>query len=58
MFRVGDKIRIIQMKGEPTYEGRTGIIEYIDDQNQLNGTWGGLAVIPEHDQVEVIRNEV
>lgn len=58
MFKVGDKIRIIQMKGEPTYEGRVGIIQHVDDQNQLHGTWGGLAVIPEVDQVEVIQNEV
>lgn len=58
MFKIGDKIRIIQMKGEPAYEGRTGIIEYIDDQNQLHGTWGGLAIIPEVDKVEVIQNEV
>lgn len=58
MFKVGDKIRINQMKGEPTYDGRVGIIQHIDDQNQLHGTWGGLAVIPEADQVEVIQNEV
>lgn len=58
MFKVGDKIRIIQMKGEPSYENRVGIIQHIDDQNQLHGTWGGLAVIPEVDKVEVIQNEV
>ena len=58
MFKVGDKIRIIEMKDEPRYEGREGIIEFIDDQNQLHGTWGGLAVIPKVDKVEVISNEV
>ena len=58
MFKVGGKIRIIQMKGEPSYENRVGIIQHIDDQNQLHGTWGGLAVIPEADKVEVIQNEV
>lgn len=58
MFKVGDQIRIIQMKGEAIYEGRVGVIEHIDDQNQLHGTWGGLAVIPEVDTVEVIQNEV
>lgn len=58
MFKVGDKIRITSMKGEPSYEGRVGIIEYIDDINQLHGTWGGLAVVPEVDKVEVILNEV
>lgn len=58
MFKVGDKIRIIGMKDEPSYEGRVGVIEYIDDANQLHGTWGGLAVVPEVDEVEVIHNEV
>lgn len=58
MFEVGERIRIIQMKGEPTYTGRVGIIHHFDDQNQLHGTRGGLAVIPEVDQVEVIQNEV
>ena len=58
MIKVGDKIRIIQMKGEPSYAGRVGAIEHIDDQNQLHGTWGGLAVIPEEDTIEVIQDEV
>lgn len=58
MFKVGDKIRIVQMKGEPSYDDRVGIIQHIDDQNQLHGTWGGLAIIPEVDKVEVIQNEV
>lgn len=58
MFKVGDKIRIISMKDEPSYEGRVGVIEYIDDANQLHGTWGGLAIVPEVDRVEVIHNEV
>lgn len=56
MFHVGDKIRIISMKGEPMYEGREGIIEYIDSLGQLHGTWGGLAVIPEEDVVKKIED--
>lgn len=51
---VGDKIRIINMEGEPNYSGREGIIKSIDDAGQLHGTWGGLAVIPEEDSFEVI----
>jgi hypothetical protein len=58
MFKVGEKIRIIQMNGEPSYDNRVGIIQHIDDQNQLHGTWGGLAIIPEVDKIEVIQNEV
>lgn len=57
MFKVGDKIRIIDMKGEDHYNGREGVIEYIDGLNQLHGTWGSLAIIPEEDFVEVINDE-
>lgn len=52
-YKVGDKIRIIQMYGEPEYDGKIGIIRMIDSRGQLHGTWGGLAVIPEHDKVEL-----
>ena len=58
MFKIGDKIRIISMKGEDQYNGREGIIEYIDGLDQLHGTWGGLAIIPEEDLIEVINSEV
>ena len=58
MFKIGDKIRIIKMKGEDHYNGREGVIEYIDGLDQLHGTWGGLAIIPEEDLIEVINSEV
>ena len=51
---VGQKIRIIKMEGEPHYDGREGVIKYIDALKQLNGSWGGLAVIPGVDEFEVI----
>lgn len=54
MVKIGDKIRIISMKGEPQYAGKQGIIKYIDDIGQLHGTWGGLAVIPEEDDFVVL----
>ena len=43
---LGKRIQIIEMVDEPSYTGRVGIVEHIDDMNQLHGTWGGLAVIP------------
>ena len=49
MIKVGDKIRIIIMQGEPQYTGKEGIVEYIDDAGQIHGTWGGCALIPETD---------
>ena len=52
--KVGDKIRIIDMSGEPQYTGREGIVEYIDDAGQIHGSWGGCALIPGEDVWEII----
>ena len=54
--KVGDTIKIIHMKDEPGYDGTIGVVDIIDDAGQLHGTWGGLAVIPELDEFEVIEN--
>lgn len=53
-MKVGDKIMIIDMKGEPSYSGREGTIVFIDGIGQLHGTWGGLAVIPGEDSFVVV----
>ena len=53
-MKVGDKIKIIKMTGEPDYNGRDGIIRKIDDMGQLHGSWGGLAVQPENDIIQII----
>lgn len=54
-MKVGDKIRIIHLSGEDTrYDGKEGIITHIDSIGQLHGTWGGLAIIPEEDDFEII----
>ena len=55
MIKVGDKIRIIEMKDEPQYEGKTGIVELIDGIGQIHGTWGGCALIPEVDKFEIVK---
>jgi len=53
--KVGDKIRIIHLNGETdAYDGKEGTIEHIDSIGQLHGDWGGLAVIPEEDDFEII----
>jgi len=39
------------------YAGRTGKVTFIDDIGQLHGTWGGIAVIPEKDIIEIIEND-
>lgn len=55
-FEIGQKIRIISMEGEPQYSGKEGVINHIDSIGQLHGTWGGLAVQPERDIIEVIND--
>ena len=57
-IRIGDKIRIINMIGEPDYAGREGTVELIDGAGQLHGTWGSLAIIPEEDEFEVLSNDL
>ena len=51
----GMRIRIIEMQDRyADYTGKEGIVTLIDDANQLHGTWGGLAVIPELDEFIVL----
>ena len=40
----GDIIHIYHMFGEPAYRDREGVVKYIDDMQQIHGTWGGLAL--------------
>ena len=54
MVKVGDKIKIIDMRGEPHYSGRVGVVTHIDAIGQLHGIWGGLAVIPGEDMFVVV----
>lgn len=53
-MQVGQTIKIIEMKCEPHYNGKIGVITHIDDMGQLHGTWGGCAIIPEIDDFEII----
>ena len=54
-IKVGDRIRILHLRDEDkSYDGREGIVEFIDSLNQLHGTWGGLAIIPAIDELEGI----
>ena len=56
-IQIGDRIKIIEMIGEPQYTGKEGIVSHIDDAGQIFGSWGGCALIPECDRFKVIRNE-
>ena len=52
--KIGDKIRIIDMKGKPEYTGKTGIVKHIDYIGQIHGSWGCLGLHPEKDKYEII----
>lgn len=52
--KVGDTIRIIEMKGEPQYAEKIGKVEFIDDIGQIHGSWGGCAIQPENDTYEIL----
>jgi len=53
-IKIGDKICIIKMSGEPQYTGKEGTVKYIDDAGQIHGDWGGCALIPDEDEFEII----
>lgn len=55
-LKPGDKIRIIEMQGEPDYTDRIGTVKKIDDMGQVHGTWGGLALQPERDKIEPLKD--
>ena len=42
--QIGDVIHIYHMFGEPKYKDREGVVKFIDDMNQIHGSWGGLAL--------------
>ena len=52
--KVGDKIKIINMKDEPQYTGKEGVVEFIDDEGQIHGTWGGCALNPKIDEYQIL----
>ena len=51
--KIGNKIRIVVMQGEPQYTGKEGIVQYIDDAGSMHGSWGGCALL-EGDVWEII----
>lgn len=55
-YPIGSRIKIIQMKNEPDYDDKIGILQFIDDVGQLHGTWGGCALIPDVDTFVILRN--
>jgi len=57
----GTRIRILYVEDQDGNDwqaskmvNKTGIVEYIDDAGFLHGSWGGLAVLPDVDEFEVL----
>lgn len=59
MANIGDKIRIINMEGEPHMAGKEGIVESVSRDPwgdlRLDGTWG-IALYPGKDIYEIIND--
>lgn len=55
--KIGDKIKIINMKGERHYTGREGYVRNIDSMGYLHGSWGGCAILPNEDEYEIMKGE-
>lgn len=66
----GTLIRIVRMADEATpsrafpdgidhqaraYNGKTGTVNHIDDRGQIHGTWGGLALQADRDEIEILK---
>ena len=54
--KVGDRIHIYHMFGEPQYSGREGVVRHIDAIGQIHGSWGGCALL-DNDDWEIIDDE-
>lgn len=60
-INIGDTILIVRMDDDggkdlqaKRYDGKTGVVEFIDSLGQIHGTWGGLALIPGTDEFRKI----
>lgn len=52
---IGKKVHINHLYDESKwYDGKEGVVEKIDDMGQLHGTWGGIAIIPDIDDYDII----
>ena len=57
-INIGDRIRIIEMGGEPQMSGKEGIVtEIVTDpwgDICVGGTWGSLSMYPHIDTYEIL----
>ena len=57
-LKIGDRIKIINMEGEPHYKNREGVATHIDDAGQIHGNWGGCAIIPQVDTYVILQSNI
>ena len=51
---VGKKVRVNILDDWNPILNKTWVVEYVDDMGHLHGTCGGLAVIPDIDDIELV----
>ena len=58
MLKVGDKIEIISMEGEPQYSGKIGTVTHTNvdpwGETQVWGTWGGCCLYEGKDTYKLL----
>lgn len=55
-MKKGDKVKVLEMLGEPHMAGVTGVVDYIDGIGQIHVKWDNgstLALIPGKDRYRV-----
>ena len=50
-YEIGDKICLVKVQGEPSYNWAVGTIESIDEHGKLRGTWGNIEIDPSIDEI-------
>lgn len=62
MIKIGDKIKIIHLTDElfnSNYQGKEGKVTKIQidayGKIRISGTWGGIFIYPNEDNIEVIK---
>lgn len=53
-MKIGDKILLENCSDLPSYNGRTGVVLYIDDYGFMKGTWGKELISEEIDEIKKI----
>ena len=53
--KIGDRVRIIFMQGEPDYTYKEGVVDHIDDAGHIWLDTCGISILPDADIYEVLK---